>query len=260
MTLQEALNSGRTHEASLNHMKEMAEIQEEDSQEINTIKQSHCKRCGNTHGYQKGKWPAWGTTCSVGGKRNHWAKMCTNKNENKKRFAQARTTHNPIQPHEIQNKKRNNRICAMNSDTREPSRLYREFEQLTFDAVQQQRDNRTEIFTELQIRFSDRPGTHTLKVDTCAEGNTLPLRTFRMMFPDKVDDIGQPILGSTKKELTIITAYNASSIVQHGSVYIQCAHKGKWTTPKFFVDNRGTHNNRTTHTHKPGANKPPLHN
>ena len=44
LTLQEALNSGRTHEASLNHMKQMAEIQGGDSQEINTIKQSHCKR------------------------------------------------------------------------------------------------------------------------------------------------------------------------------------------------------------------------
>ena len=51
LTLQEALNSGRTHEASLNHMKQMAEIQGGDGQEIITIKQSHCKRCGNAHGY-----------------------------------------------------------------------------------------------------------------------------------------------------------------------------------------------------------------
>ena len=191
------------HDAFLNHMKQIAEIQGGDSQEINTIKQSHCKQCGNTHGYQKGKCPAWGTMCSACGKKNHWAKMCTNKNENKRRFARACTTHNPKQPRVIQNKKRNNRICAMNSDTREPSMLYREFEQLTFDVVQQQRDNRTEIFTELQIRLPDRPGTHTLKakVDTGAEDDTLSPRTFRRMFPDKVDDLGQPIPGSTKKEL-----------------------------------------------------------
>ena len=63
----------------------------------------------------------------------------------------------------------------MNSDTREPSRLYREFEQLTFDAAaKRQSDNQTEIFTELQIRLPDRPGTHILKakVDTGAKGNT----------------------------------------------------------------------------------------
>ena len=71
LTLQEALISGRTHEASLNHMKQMAEIQGGDSQEINTIKQSHCRRCRNTHGYQKGKCPAWGTICSACGKKNH---------------------------------------------------------------------------------------------------------------------------------------------------------------------------------------------
>ena len=123
-----------------------------------------------------------------------WKKESLGKHENKKRFAQARTTHNPKQPHEIQNKKRNNRISSMNLDTREPSRLYREFKQLTFDAVQHQRDNQTEIFTELQIRIPDRPGTHILKakVDPGAEGNTLPLRTFRRMFPEKVDDLEQP--------------------------------------------------------------------
>ena len=99
------------------------------------------------------------------------------------------------------------------------------------------RDNRTEIFTELQIRLPYRPGFHTLKakVDTGAEGNTLSLRTFHRMFPDKIDDLGQPIPGSTKKELTILTAYNGSSIMQYGSVCIQCAHKGKWNTLKFFV-------------------------
>ena len=95
--------------------------------------------------------------------------------------------------------------------------------------------NRTETFTELQIRLPDRPDTLKAKVDTSAEGNTLPLRTFRMTFSDKVDDLGQPIPGSTKKELPILTAYNGSSIMQHGSVCIQCARKGKWTTLKFFV-------------------------
>ena len=77
--------------------------------------------------------------------------MCTSKNENKKRFTQAHMTHSPKQPHEIQNKKCNHQIYVMNSDTREPSRLYREFEQLTFDAVQQKRNHRTEIFLARNI-------------------------------------------------------------------------------------------------------------
>ena len=38
LTLQEALNSGRTHEVSVNRMKQLAEIQEGDSQGIIVIK------------------------------------------------------------------------------------------------------------------------------------------------------------------------------------------------------------------------------
>ena len=160
--------------------------------------------------------------------------MCLNKNESTKKFTQARMVHNNKQPRENKNKKWNNQIFSMKS---EPSDLYRDFEQLSFDAIQQQKDNRTEVFTELKIKLPSRPGIHILKakVDTGAEGNTLPLRTFRRMFPDKVDDLGQPIPGSTKKEHTILTAYNGSNIMQHGSICIQCAHKDKWNTLKFFV-------------------------
>lgn len=119
----------------------------------------------------------------------------------------------------------------------EPKEMYREFEQLNFNAIHQPKDERTEIITELKIKLPNRPGTHILKakVDTGAEGNTLPLRTFRNMFPNRVDDLGQPIPGSTKKEHTILTAYNGSNIIQHGSIYIQCGHKDKWKTLKFFV-------------------------
>ena len=73
----------------------------------------------------------------------------------------------------------------MKSDKREPNEPYKEFEQLAFDAIQQQKDDRIEVFAELQIKLPNQPDTYTLKakVDTEAEGNTLPLRIFRRMFP-----------------------------------------------------------------------------
>lgn len=50
----------------------MAEIQGSDCQEINAIKQSQCKRCGNIHQKEK---------CPAGGKKNHWAKCASTKME-----------------------------------------------------------------------------------------------------------------------------------------------------------------------------------
>ncbi|GAB1602684.1 hypothetical protein Ahia01_000548300 [Argonauta hians] len=231
LTLQEALNSGRTHEASLNHMRQMAEIRGE-VKEVSLIKKSHCRRCGNAH--DKEKCPAWGTTCSACGKRNHWAKMCTNKNESTRKNSQAGTIRSRKPTEESKNKKRNNRIYSVNT---EPMEMFTEFEQLSFDAIQQPKDERTEIITELEIKLPNKPGTHKLKakVDTGAEGNTLPLRTFRKMFPKEVDNLGLPIPGSTKKECTILTAYNGSNIVQHGSINIKCGYKDNWRTLKFFV-------------------------
>ena len=141
LMLQEDLNSGRTHKASINHMKQLTEIQERDSQKISVIKQSHCKQCGSTHSNPKGKCPSWSTTCLTCGKKNHRVKMCINKNKNKGRHIRARTAQNSnsSQSCEYQTKKRGNRICSMKFDKREPSKLYKKFEQLAFDAIQQQK-------------------------------------------------------------------------------------------------------------------------
>ena len=55
------------------------------------------------------------------------------------------------------------------------------------------------------------------------------------MFPEHVDQNGWPHPGSTQKESTALTAYNGSSIPQHGSIQIHCAYKGEWRLMKFFI-------------------------
>lgn len=55
------------------------------------------------------------------------------------------------------------------------------------------------------------------------------------MFPEYVDRNGQPRLGATQKESAVLTAYNGSSITQHGSIQIQCAYKSEWRCVKFYV-------------------------
>ena len=48
------------------------------------VKEKFCKRCGLTHSkYLSESCPAWGSTCYVCGKANHWGRMCnTTKNPN----------------------------------------------------------------------------------------------------------------------------------------------------------------------------------
>ena len=99
------------------------------------------------------------------------------------------------------------------------------------------KSSRSEAFATLDVILPNGKGVHELKikVDTGAEGNTLPLRTFQQMFPEWVDQNSHPRPGTTLKESAILTVYNGSSIPQHGSVGIQCAYKGKRRYVKFYV-------------------------
>ena len=85
----------------------------------------------------------------------------------------------------------------------------------------------------LDIILPNRKGVH--KVDTSAEGNTLPLRTFQQMLPEHIDHNGRPRPGTTQKEAAVLTAYNGSSIPQNGSIQIQCVYKGEWRLVKFYI-------------------------
>ena len=106
-----------------------------------------------------------------------------------------------------------------------------------FSAWPQKKSPRSEAFATLDVILPNRKGIHDLKikVDTGAQGNTLPLRTFQQMFPEWVDQNGHPRPGTTQKESAILTAYNGSSIPQHGSVGIHCAYKGEWRYIKSYV-------------------------
>ena len=95
---------------------------------------------------------------------------------------------------------------------------------------------RSEAFATLDVILPNRKGVHELKikVDTVAEGNTLPLRTLQQMFPKCVDRNGRKRPDTTQKETAVLTVYNGSSIQQHGSMQIQCAYKGEWKRVKFY--------------------------
>ena len=96
---------------------------------------------------------------------------------------------------------------------------------------------RDEVFTQVNIRLDNRPGTHLLsqKVDTGAQGNTLTLRAFHQMFPEKLK-----VLRQTSN--VNLTAYNGTPINCVCTVHIQCKFKESPSidTRYFVVDVPGT--------------------
>ena len=67
-----------------------------------------------------------------------------------------------------------------------------QMESMTFNCINMTK--RDEAFLLINIKLPNRNGIHKLrlKIDTGAQGNTLPVSTFRRMFPEKLDADGFP--------------------------------------------------------------------
>ena len=76
--------------------------------------------------------------------------------------------------------------------------------------------NCTKAFATLRIfpNNSDLRQYLKAKVDSGAEGNTLPLCTFKSMFPNNTDTQGQPAMKETMG--VHLTTYNGSALKCHG--------------------------------------------
>ena len=75
-----------------------------------------------------------------------------------------------------------------------------------------------------------------VKVDTGAQGNTLPLRTFKQMFPKSMTPEGLPKANSISQSNMVLTAYNGTIIRQYGCLELPCRfNNSSWTRAKFFV-------------------------
>ena len=113
------------------------------------------------------------------------------------------------------------------------------FEQLHFDDVSVKDDARDEVFATLKIKLRngtrERPASLKVKVDTGAQGNILPLRTFRRKYPELLDANGFPATKSLRKCTTILTAYNGESIRHYGTLKIPCAHRQHGCDIEFYV-------------------------
>ena len=99
------------------------------------------------------------------------------------------------------------------------------------------KSSRDEAFVTVYVKLTSRPGIHNLilKVDTGAQGNILPLTTFRKMFPDKVDRDGFPQqeVANAARDIKF-TAYNGTTIPCYGTWSFPCKYQ-QWENTKFHI-------------------------
>ena len=81
-------------------------------------------------------------------------------------------------------------------------------------------EGKTKILTILQLKLPHCNGTDdiTVKVDDGAEGNILPLNSFRAMFPHALDANGYPKPGFLRGSKTMLECYDDGKLVNHGSI------------------------------------------
>ena len=94
-------------------------------------------------------------------------------------------------------------------------------------------EGKTKILTMLQIKLPHRNGADniTVKVDDGAEGNILPLNSFRSMFPHA------PKPGFLRGSKTTLECYDDGKLVNHGSIKLRLQHysEGSFQDHSFYV-------------------------
>ena len=87
-------------------------------------------------------------------------------------------------------------------------------------------EGKTKILTVLQLKLPHCNGIDdiTVKVDNGAEGNILPLNSFRAMFPHALDTNGYPRPGFLRGSKTTLECYDDGKLVNHGSIKLRLQH------------------------------------
>ena len=87
-------------------------------------------------------------------------------------------------------------------------------------------EGRTKILTVLQLKLPHCKGIDnvTVKVDDGAEGNILPLNSFRAMFPHALNATGYPKPGFLRGSKTTLECYDDGKLISHGSIKLRLQH------------------------------------
>ncbi|KAG1670042.1 hypothetical protein GQR58_017161 [Nymphon striatum] len=237
--LEETLSMGRIFEATVAQMKELQLMENPvvaamkkktkpypktpDQHHPRTTSRGPCDNCGTNH--QPRRCPAYNDSCHYCGNKGHWQKMCR-KFKQSKEYSHYHATHQP---------KKN--IQELSEDTQTSE--YFDYEPITFNVIlnpnQCLAEPKNEAFVQVDIFIKKRQHKLELKVDTGAQANTLPLRTFRKMFPEQLKN-NYPVKSCLSPTSAILTAYNGTQIPCHGIIKLPISFKdSQWTHSEFYV-------------------------
>ena len=178
------------------------------------------KTCGNCGRAQNtsAKCPARGQTCLYCKKLNHFAEVC-------------------------QSKACRQRIHAIedSGDSAAPT----PFESIVFESVTianlthgSPESSRDEVFVSIEVNLAqsnNRKSTLRAKLDTGAQGNILPMRLYREMYPHQVDNNGKLKPNALLSSNVVLTTYEGLQIKHHGIVTIPCTYGKESTLAPFYV-------------------------
>ena len=200
LTLDVALDIARTHESTLT---DMNTFQSEASLTTYQVKQrredgtqgegrrGNCTNCNRQH--PTGRCPAANSKCRACGRLCHWEAAWRSKSTTDGPKPSSQKPRRPRSQSRsgIRGNKQAVHQLRVNEDRNDDDT----FQHLEFNSVTNN-DGRDEIFATLEFSLRngarERDATLKVKVDTGAQGNILPVRTFKRMYPELLDESGVP--------------------------------------------------------------------
>jgi len=233
ITLEQVVCEGRQHEAASKGTRQLEDLYKSETT-VHALKQTvqgdrpSCGNCGRKHKYKE--CPAYKSECSYCGNMGHWKECCR-----KMKFDQ---DNQPKTKKQIRRPRHKKRMDALEQpsedDEREDESTYiSKFHAVSLSDKCLDAVTSDTAHTNLDIKLPQIPGLCQLKVklDTGANANALPLRTFRQMYPNtSVEEVAHAHAG------TKLTSYSGDDIECLGTMNFNCRYqKGKWHNTKFYI-------------------------
>ena len=220
---------------------------------------SKCKRCGfEKHTTSDGSCPAMNSTCGFCKRIGHYESACITKKtqKNKERNKERKGKHSSRSPTRRSSTPAPNKSKpTVDSLQLKTAQIRQDFHRIHFDsihtviptnkvhidaitAMDTARDGKTYVLTDLDVKLPNRAYCDTLRVklDMGAEANILPLRTYKNMFPERIQQDGTPdpkFLQSTNLEFE---CNRNNTITSHGCIKLDIGLPGKpLITAQFFI-------------------------